>query len=287
MQVLISLTYYDNILRKGADKVRMDEIGYDHKHDKTFCIDRPNGSGDWLFLIIKTKALFRIGGREIHVKPNSFIMFTPDCPQYYRADNAEYADDWIHFGFSEEETELAERLAIPYNKIVHIGDITQISNIVRNMCYENYSANKNRKETVDLYFRLLLLKLNECMESCTLTGSITKNKYFEKLLWLRESIYRWPARQWNIDDMAVDLSLSRSRLQHLYNDTFGVSISRDIIAGRVEKAKDLLKNPELSINDVSSMVGYNNPSYFNRQFKNLLGKTPTQYREDGYCEQTK
>ena len=78
MQVLISLTYYDNILRKGADKVRMDEIGYDHKHDKTFCIDRPNGSGDWLFLIIKTKALFRIGGREIHVKPNSFIMFTPD-----------------------------------------------------------------------------------------------------------------------------------------------------------------------------------------------------------------
>ena len=87
--------------------------------------------------------------------------------------------------------------------------------------------------------------------------------------------------------MAADLSLSRSRLQHLYNDTFGVSISRDIIAGRVEKAKDLLKNPELSINDVSSMVGYNNPSYFNRQFKNLLGKTPTQYREDGYCEQTK
>lgn len=38
--------------------MRMDEIGYNHKHDKTFLIDRPNGAGDWLLLAVKSKAVF-------------------------------------------------------------------------------------------------------------------------------------------------------------------------------------------------------------------------------------
>ena len=151
------------------------------------------------------------------------------------------------------------------------------------MCYEQYSANKNRKESVDLYFRLLLFKLNECIEAYNLASTINENKYFEKLMWLRESIYRWPAREWNIDDMAAELSLSRSRLQHLYNDTFGVSISRDLTASRLEKAKDLLKNPELPVNEIAALVGYKPPSYFNKQFKAAFGITPTQFRE-GFLE---
>ena len=47
----------------------------------------------------------------------------------------------------------------------------------------------------------------------------------------------------------------------------------------MEKAKDYLKNPELSINEISQLVGYGTPSYFNRQFKAAFGETPTQYRE--------
>lgn len=260
--------------------MRMDDIGYNHKHDKNFLMDRPEGAGDWLLLAVKTKAVFRENGELKKVPPNTIIIYTPDCPQYYSADGEEYADDWIHFGPDDEEAELMERLNIPINRPVSVADITQISNIIRNMCYEHYSANHNRKESVDLYFRLLLFKLNECIEGVTSFGSITENKYFETLLWLRESIYRWPAKDWNIDSMAAEISLSRSRLQHLYTDTFGVSISKDIISSRIEKAKDLLKNPELSVNDVSAIVGYNNPSYFNRQFKTAYGKTPTQFREE-------
>ncbi len=260
--------------------MRMDEIGYNHKHDKSFFIDRPEGAGDWLLLAVKTKAVFRIDGEDIHVPPNSFIIYTPEYAEYYRADDCEYIDDWIHFGPDGQEEALMRQLSIPLNKIVPVADITQVSSIIRNMCYEQYSANKNRKESVDLYFRLLLFKLNECAENYSSGGSVTENKYFEKLLWLRESIYRWPAREWNVDDMAAELSLSRSRLQHLYNDTFGVSISKDIISSRIEKAKDLLKNPDLTVNDISSIVGYNNPSYFNRQFKSVFGKTPTKFREE-------
>lgn len=258
----------------------MDEIGYNHKHGNDFLIDRPNGAGDWLLLAVKTKGVFRIDGRDVHAPANSFIIYTPEYPEYYHADGDEYADDWIHFGPDEDEEQLIKELEIPLNKVVPVADITQVSSIIRNMCYEQYSANKNRKMTVDMYFRILLYKLNECAEAYNLASSVNESKYFEKLLWLRECIYRWPAREWSIDDMAEELSLSRSRLQHIYNDTFGVSISKDIIASRNDKARDLLKNPELSISEISSIVGYGNPSYFNRQFKSAFGMTPTEYRTE-------
>lgn len=260
--------------------MRMDEIGYNHKHDKSFLIDRPNGAGDWLLLAVKSKAVFRIDGQDVHAPKNSFIIYKPEYPEYYHADGCEYVDDWIHFGPDEDEEELMKALEIPLNTVVQIADIKQVSAIIRNMCYEQYSANKNRKQSVDLYFRLLLFKLNECIEAYNLASTVSENKYFEKLLWLRECIYRWPAREWSIDDMAAELSLSRSRLQHLYSDTFGVSISKDIVTSRLEKAKDFLKNPELPINEVAALVGYKPPSYFNKQFKAAFGITPTQFRED-------
>ncbi|MBR2284213.1 MAG: helix-turn-helix transcriptional regulator [Ruminococcus sp.] len=259
--------------------MRIDDIGYHHKHDSSFLISRPDGAGDWLFLVVKTKAVFRIDGVDIPVQPNAVIVYTPEYPQYYHADGGEYIDDWIHFGYDPEEEQLMHELGLPFNKVMPLSDITQVSNIVRNMCYEHYSANKNRKQTVDLYFRMLLYKLNEGVESYSVAGAVNESKYFEKLLWLRESIYRWPAREWNVDDMAEEISLSRSRLQHLYSDTFGVSISKDIITSRMDKAKDLLKNPELPVSRISAMVGYSNPSYFNKQFRNAFGITPSEFRQ--------
>lgn len=47
---------------------------------------------------------------------------------------------------------------------------------------------------------------------------------------------------------------------------------------RMEKAKELLRESEMKINDVAEQVGYQH-SYFNRIFKKLEGMTPTRYRE--------
>ena len=45
--------------------MRMVEIGYNHRHSRSFCIDRPDGTDSWLMLIVKTPVHFRIDGREI------------------------------------------------------------------------------------------------------------------------------------------------------------------------------------------------------------------------------
>ena len=72
--------------------------------------------------------------------------------------------------------------------------------------------------------------------------------------------------------------MSRSRFQHLYTETFGVSVNKDIINSRLKKAVELLETSDQSISDIASIVGYSSIQYFTRQFKNEIGLTPVQYR---------
>ncbi|MBR6760414.1 MAG: helix-turn-helix transcriptional regulator [Oscillospiraceae bacterium] len=258
--------------------MKMKEIGYHHRHDRYFCVDRQNGFDDWLMLLVKTPAVFRVNGELVPMPANTFILFTPQHPIYYYTEHDNYYDDWFHFIPNDEEEELLRSLEIPFNTPVALPDITELSATVRNMCYEKYSANINRKTTIKYYFRILLYKLHEKMTMHTDTTKVTDNIYLSTLLWVRECIYRWPGRDWSIDDMAKELSLSRSRFQHLYSETFGVSVNKDLITSRLARAKELLATTDLSINDIAIDIGYNGISYFLRQFKAAFGVTPMQYR---------
>lgn len=263
--------------------MRMDEIGYNHKHDRNFYINRPTGAGDWLILIVKTPSVFRVNGETRKMPSKAFIIYTPEFPQYYRPDCDVYYDDWIHFWPDEDEIMLMKQLELPLNEPISVADVSDLSAIARNMCYEQYSANKHRRESVTLYFQLMLYKMSEKVTTRFELRNVSEGLYFEKLLWTRETVYRWPGRDWSIDEMAKELSLSRSRFQHLYTETFGVSINKDIINSRLEKAAELLRTSELSLSDIASIVGYHGMPYFLRQFKAAYGMSPAQYRK-AHCE---
>jgi AraC-like DNA-binding protein len=55
-------------------------------------------------------------------------------------------------------------------------------------------------------------------------------------------------------------------------------IQRAIFA-RVEKAKNLLLNPNMRISEVAFAAGFQSLSHFNRVFRRIAGESPTRYRE--------
>ncbi len=259
----------------------IDDIGYNHRHEKDFVIDRPDGTGDWLLLIIKSPAVYRYDGKEVRKPANVLLIYTPGTPQYYRADCLEYFDDWMHFRPSEEDIALFDQLGIATNVPLQLTESDNLSSIVRNMCYEHYSSNIGRTEVSDLYFRILLYKIREKLVSATNPSRGTESAYYERLSWIRDSIYRWPSRDYTVDDMAKDLSLSRSRFQHLYSETFGTSVTKDIINSRLNKATELLITTDMPVKDIALMIGYgHNTSYFVKLFGSVYGISPGQYRKD-------
>ena len=86
---------------------------------------------------------------------------------------------------------------------------------------------------------------------------------------------------WSIEGMAKLVHLSSPRFYGLYKKIFGVSPRQDLIQKRIEVAqKLLLEDKKSSISKISESIGYSNQYHFIRQFKQITGVTPGQFRQE-------
>ncbi|MFQ9702500.1 MAG: helix-turn-helix domain-containing protein [Enterocloster clostridioformis] len=47
---------------------------------------------------------------------------------------------------------------------------------------------------------------------------------------------------------------------------------------RIDKAKEMLRNPEKSIGEIACLVGYQDERHFSKLFSKMTGVKPTEYR---------
>ena len=78
--------------------------------------------------------------------------------------------------------------------------------------------------------------------------------------------------------MAQRLYLSESFFYVIYKQCFGVSPAHDLQMIRIERACYLLRDG-ISVTETSSLCGFSNISNFIRQFKKVMGVTPTAYQK--------
>jgi len=84
-----------------------------------------------------------------------------------------------------------------------------------------------------------------------------------------------------IDFSAIASSqyVSASYLSRIFHDRVGVSPIRFLTDLRMQNARKLLADTDLSVRDVAERVGYTDPFYFSKAFKAAAGVNPTQFRE--------
>lgn len=259
--------------------MKIGSIGYNHSHDRSFIMDRQSGPGAWLFLLIKTSAMFEINGERQNVKPDSFIIISPHTPCMYTALEDRYTDDWFYFSSDEQDSEYFEKLNIPIDRIVHLGNIEELSQIMHIITYEHYSSEPFHDEVEQHYLEILVLKLSRLINNKTHISTpsfISKNA---ALTHIRTQIFTQPETIGNIDSLAKAAGMSRSGFQHLYKKLFGVSVMNDVISGRIERAKRLLTSTSLTVEEIAQSCGYSCAFALIRQFRSRCGKTPTEYRK--------
>ena len=67
-------------------------------------------------------------------------------------------------------------------------------------------------------------------------------------------------------------------ISKVLKDRKGTTLRQYIIAYRLKLAKKLLSESAKSVNEVAEECGFNDPSYFTKTFKNVVGMTPKEYR---------
>lgn len=81
------------------------------------------------------------------------------------------------------------------------------------------------------------------------------------------------------DDAAKQMHISRSHFGRLYLQVFGISFHNDIIRIRLDRARYLLTNTNMRVNEIADQCGYENVSHFMRQFRNRFGMTAMEFRK--------
>lgn len=75
-------------------------------------------------------------------------------------------------------------------------------------------------------------------------------------------------------------NMSKSKLSELFHSIYGCTIVEFIMNYRIDKAKRLLLENELSIQQIAATVGYSHQSSFTYLFKQHVGCSPREYRKD-------
>ena len=258
--------------------MRIGSIGYNYSHDKGFKMDMPGGPGAWLFLLIKTPAIFEIRGEQRVTRKNCCVILRYDTPCSYSAAESSYTDDWFYFDADETDVARLRELSIPTDELIPLGNIEELTQIIHILTYEHYSGELLHEEIEQRYLELLFLKLSRMIGS---GRRVSQDSFSEKnmhLTHIRTRIYTEPKTIGSVDGLASEIGMSRSGFQHAYKNMFGVSVMNDIVTGRLEYAKRLLTATSLTVEEIAEQCGYSSAFSFMRQFKQKCGVTPTGYR---------
>ncbi|MGB9685904.1 MAG: response regulator [Rectinema subterraneum] len=80
-----------------------------------------------------------------------------------------------------------------------------------------------------------------------------------------------------LESAAEAIGISAGHLTRLMSDELKKGFARTLIDYRLQKAKEMLKKPNVSVRDVSRLCGYSDANYFARLFRRMTGVSPSEY----------
>ena len=85
----------------------------------------------------------------------------------------------------------------------------------------------------------------------------------------------------SLKEFGEQFHLSEKYISRYFKEHFHITLSQYITYLRLENAKQLLQDTDLSVTETAMQSGYQNVSYFIRSFKKAYGISPLKYRNSG------
>ncbi len=81
-----------------------------------------------------------------------------------------------------------------------------------------------------------------------------------------------------LSDLARLAGVSRTYFPRVFKEVVGMRLQDYLFQARINKAKDLLGDINLTIKQIAYKVGFKDPDHFSRTFKKKTGITPTSWK---------
>lgn len=112
------------------------------------------------------------------------------------------------------------------------------------------------------------------LESCDNVHTRKGNDAIKECIKYLQTYY---ADHLTLPDIAKHVHLHPNYLCTLFREYTGQTVFQLLILIRIEKAAEALRSENRSISEIAAEYGFDNPCYFTKKFKEIIGCTPRQY----------
>ncbi len=126
--------------------------------------------------------------------------------------------------------------------------------------------------------QLLLSRIRSQSEHQRLEVSKRHNVYNKRLATAILQMETHIENPLDMDELAANTHISSRQLERLFKSSFGETPTRFYLRLRLDRARSLLRETDLSITEISVATGFNLVSHFSRAYRNQFEQTPKSER---------
>ncbi len=230
-----------------------------------------------LHYVMKGKGIYQVGETKYQLKEGQAFLIEPESLTFYQADKTDpWSYLWVGFGGTEAQRFVRD-LGLNSRQLTcecEYGE--ELKEIVFEMLHHTCSTAENLyylQGKLYQFFSVLARGIeiqqysNDTKESIHVQEAIAyiKNYYSQKI---------------TVEDIANYLALNRSYLYTIFMNSLGISPKEFLTEFRISRGKEQLALTDLSVEEIAVSCGYRNSLAFGKIFKQKVGITPTQYRND-------
>ena len=240
---------------------------------------RPRGRLDYQLLYVASgKTHFYFGDQERIVTAEQMVLFQPRQPQHYEY----FAEDkpevyWVHFTGSDVKN-ILRHYGIPLDDpVFYSGNSSSYAYLFKEMIHEFQTCRVGYQELLEMYLRQILLLIARSREE---RKPAVSSFIQDEMEIARRYFTEHYNEEINIEEYAKSRGMSISWFLRNFKQLTAKSPMQYVLTIRINNAVSLLESTSYNINEISSIVGYDNPLYFSRIFKKQKGISPSDFRKN-------
>ncbi|WP_138753184.1 AraC family transcriptional regulator [Paenibacillus sinopodophylli] len=234
-----------------------------------------------IHIVLEGEGVFETLGKAYTcVVGDAFVIFPDILVKYEGSKINPWTYTWV--GFSGEVVESALRSIgiTPDNAVIRECSLPVIQRMIRSirksMDKKNSPALGNMEASG--WLRLLLHELGGKHIGGLEQESIPESHSYRQIDQAIRLMTLQYGQQLSIEGIARTLGYHRAHLTRLFKEATGLPPMQYLLKVRMKKAEELLRT-ELTVAQIATSVGYNDPLFFTKQFRKWSGQSPTSFRK--------
>lgn len=232
--------------------------------------------------IMSGKSIFNINGISYDVEEGDIVLINPEQYHYGVPMSIEKPSLEFFVGFSNFKIKNMIENTLFLNEYPIIkttpSSRKKFLDLINDIMEENKLNQTGKDFMLQSYLtQFILLSIREKQQENT---TVSENKKSTISKEIQTYFHEHFSEKISLEQIAKNLYLSPFYISKVFKEEIGETPINYLIKIRLENAKDLLlKKQDLSIKEISSIVGYDDAYHFSKSFKKYYGLSPAEYKK--------